>query len=99
MIDRSLEERNKLVEANMRLVYKLANDLWGWAKTKHMGEYDDLVSEGMVGLINAAKSWDDTKGVKFSTFAYSCIRNEMVDAVKKGGIIPVPQYILNKAEV
>jgi RNA polymerase sigma factor (sigma-70 family) len=98
MTERSLVERNKLVENNMRLVYRLANDLWGWAKSKYVGEFDDLVSEGMIGLINAAKAWDDSKGIKFSSFAYSCIKNEMIDAVRKGGVIYVPSYFLKKAK-
>lgn len=98
MTERTLEDRNKLVEGNMKLVYRLANDLWRWAKPKYVGEFDDLVSEGMIGLINAAKAWDDTKGIKFSSFAYSCIKNEMIDAVRKGGVINIPAHYFKKAQ-
>lgn len=34
---------------------------------------DDLISEGMIGLIRAAKNFDASKGIKFSTYATSYI--------------------------
>lgn len=60
------DEQRKLVEDNVRLVYKIAND---------RGVYDeDLIQEGMLGLINAARYYSPDFGVKFSTYAgaYIC---------------------------
>lgn len=55
-------EKEMLVVDNMRLVYHIAK------KFKNTGyEYDDLVQEGMVGLIKAAKTFDEGRGVLFST--------------------------------
>lgn len=46
------------------------------------GEAEDLVQEGMVGLYSAIYSFD--KGAaSFSTYAYACMRNAVLDAVKK----------------
>lgn len=46
------------------------------------GESEDLEQEGMVGLYFALGSFEKG-GANFSTYAYACIRNAVVDAVKK----------------
>lgn len=46
------------------------------------GESEDLVQEGMVGLYSAINGYNKG-GANFSTFAYVCIRNAVVDAIKK----------------
>lgn len=46
------------------------------------GESEDLVQEGMVGLLSAINSFEKA-GASFSTYAYTCVRNSIVDAVKK----------------
>lgn len=45
------------------------------------GETEDLVQEGLVGLYSAINGYSGV--VSFSTYAYACIRNAVVDAVKK----------------
>lgn len=44
---------------------------------------EDLYQEGMVGLYSAIGCYDLSSGVNFSTYAYKCIRNAVIDAVKK----------------
>lgn len=46
------------------------------------GETEDLVQEGMCGLYSAVNGFK-RGGATFSAYAYSCIRNRIVDAVKK----------------
>lgn len=46
------------------------------------GETEDLVQEGMCGLYSAVTGFK-SGGVSFMTYAYRCIRNRIVDAVKK----------------
>ncbi|MCH5143113.1 MAG: sigma-70 family RNA polymerase sigma factor [Clostridiales bacterium] len=46
------------------------------------GESEDLVQEGMVGLYSAINGYNK-EGANFSTYAYTCIRNAVVDAIKK----------------
>lgn len=46
-------------------------------------EKDDLVQEGMIGLLAAIKSYNDEKGAKFVTYASRCIDNSVQTALKK----------------
>ena len=48
----------------------------------HGGEQDDLVQEGMVGLYSAINTFSGG-GANFSSYAYACVRNAVLDAVKK----------------
>ena len=45
------------------------------------GDTDDLVQEGMCGLYSAMTSFEGESG--FAAYAYACIKNRIVDAVKK----------------
>lgn len=46
------------------------------------GDSEDLIQEGMVGLLAAIREFDPCKNVSFSTFAATCIRNRIVSAIK-----------------
>ncbi|MGL6065803.1 MAG: sigma-70 family RNA polymerase sigma factor [Cetobacterium sp.] len=46
------------------------------------GDSDDLMQEGLIGLIKAIKSYDDSRNACFSTFANLCIRRQMITAIK-----------------
>lgn len=64
--------RNKLIEHNLRLVAYIVN--------KHYSEsrdVEDLVSIGTIGLIRAAETFDPTKDISFSTYASTCIQNQI----------------------
>lgn len=67
-----VEALDRLVTSNLRLVVKIANMYKGLGV-----EFDDLVQAGNVGLIEAAKRYDATKGTKFDSYAQYWIRNEM----------------------
>ena len=56
-----------LIENNMDLVYYTLRKM-------NVTIEDDVVSEGMLALVRAAKNFDDTKGIQFSTFAISYIK-------------------------
>lgn len=57
---------------NMRLIYKIAH-------TYPSQHFQDLVQEGYIGLMYAEAHFDSSKGVKFSTYAYVCIRSHMLN--------------------
>lgn len=46
-------------------------------------EKDDLVQEGMIGLLAAINSYREEKGASFSTYAGHCINNSIQSALKK----------------
>ena len=60
----------RLVSANLRLVVKVAMDFQRY----WMQNFMDLVQEGHVGLVQAAKKFDPYRGVKFSYYAAYWIR-------------------------
>lgn len=47
-------------------------------------ELDDIIQEGRFALLEAAKSFDESLAVKFSTYAYKVVRNAMSDLCRKG---------------
>ncbi|MBQ2846697.1 MAG: sigma-70 family RNA polymerase sigma factor [Clostridia bacterium] len=44
---------------------------------------EDLMQEGMLGFLDAVKSFDPSKGVPFRAFAETCINNRIISAVRK----------------
>ena len=46
------------------------------------GDSEDLIQEGMIGLLSAIRQYDPTREVSFKTFAEKCIRNRIISAVK-----------------
>ena len=61
---------NKLVEDNIGLVYFIIRKYY-----PTLASNEDVIQEGMVGLVKAANTFDESKGVKFSTYATMCIIN------------------------
>lgn len=74
----SSKEQENLVINNLRLVYYLVNKL-----RVSGSDYEDLVSIGTIGLIKAASSFDDSKNVKFASYASTCINNEILMEFRK----------------
>ena len=52
----------------------------GFANARISGE--DLAQEGMLGFLDAVKSFDISKGVPFKAYAEACINNRIVSAVR-----------------
>ena len=48
-------------------------------------EFDDLLQEGMLGLLHAAAAYDPARGVPFRAFASLCIRRRLIDVVRHAG--------------
>ena len=46
------------------------------------GDGEDLFQEGMLGLLSAVRTFDPCKGVKFSTYAESCVRRRIYSAIR-----------------
>lgn len=46
------------------------------------GDVEDLIQEGMIGLFQAAQSYDASKHASFSTFANLCVERRLISAVR-----------------
>ena len=44
---------------------------------------EDLEQEGLMGLLNAVKTFSEDKNIKFSTYANVCIKNRMLSSLRK----------------
>ena len=66
-----------LAERYMRLVRACARPLFLAG-----GDSEDLIQEGMFGLLNAIRQFDPGTGVQFHTFAEHCIRMRLLSAVR-----------------
>jgi len=53
------------------------------ATMPHSIDIGDLVQDGVIGLIDAARRFDDARGIKFETFAERRVRGAMIDALRK----------------
>jgi RNA polymerase sigma factor for flagellar operon FliA len=53
------------------------------ASMPHSIDRGDLVQDGMIGLIDAAHRFDESRGIKFETFAERRVRGAMIDALRR----------------
>ena len=70
------DARSKMIEANLRLVVKIARDYLGRGML-----IDDLIGEGNLGLIRAAEEFDPRFGTRFSTYASYWIKQAIRHAL------------------
>ncbi|MGL5086225.1 MAG: FliA/WhiG family RNA polymerase sigma factor [Clostridium sp.] len=73
--------KEQIIEKYIPLVKYLASRI-SIGKTKYI-EYEDLVSYGIIGLMDAISKFDPSKGMKFSSYASIRIRGSMIDEIRK----------------
>ena len=79
---------DEFVERNMGLVHSLANRFRGRGI-----EYEELVSAGCMGLVKAARGFDESRGLCFSTYAVPVILGEIKRLFRDGGAVKVSRTI------
>ncbi|MCF0244012.1 MAG: sigma-70 family RNA polymerase sigma factor [Bacteroidaceae bacterium] len=65
------------------LIGKVISDIEKHSKSKLNIHRDEMLKMGVIGLVKAATEYDASKSCKFSTFAYPCIRNTIINEGKK----------------
>lgn len=75
----ALELRTKLIEHNLRLVFKVVIKYFNNSPL----DKNDLVQYGCIGLIRAFDTYDKSKNVEFSTYAVKCIYTTILISIRR----------------
>ncbi|HWF34671.1 MAG TPA: sigma-70 family RNA polymerase sigma factor [Solirubrobacteraceae bacterium] len=87
-----LEAKNKMINANLRLVVSQARRYQGLGLP-----LEDLVQEGMLGLIRAVEKFDWRRGFKFSTYGTLWIRQAIQRGLQNSGrTIRIPVHVAQR---
>ena len=72
------EVRKTIITHNIGLVIWEVNHKFGWTNI----DKEDLVSIGLIGLINSVDTFDINKNIKFATYAVRCIDNQIMMGIR-----------------
>lgn len=84
------QTQEMLVRTHAIMVKRIAHHLLG--RLPHCVQLDDLIQAGMLGLLEAFKHYDETKGASFETYAGIRIRGHMLDEVRRNDWVPRSVY-------
>lgn len=91
------EEKNRLAEENLGLVYAVINRKFNYEKTTE-SDRENYMEEGMIGLARAINTFNPNRGVKFSSYAFICIEHEICRYIKETKTYKRKiQYVCNKS--
>ncbi len=79
---------DEFISENLGLVHSLANRFRGRGI-----EYEELYSAGCMGLVKAAKGFDEDRGLQFSTYAVPVILGEIKRLFRDGGTVRVSRSL------
>ena len=80
------QDQNALVERYAPLVKRIGLHLL--ARLPSSVQLDDLLQAGMIGLLDAFRNYDGSKGASFETYAGIRIRGAMIDEIRSGDWVP-----------
>ncbi|MGI9519868.1 MAG: sigma-70 family RNA polymerase sigma factor [Pirellulaceae bacterium] len=85
------QKRDELVLEHMEYVRQICGTLA--KRLPDVVDLQNLQSAGIVGLIEAAQNFDESRGVAFKTFSYPRIRGAIIDEIRRNS--PLSQRIMN----
>ncbi|MCX7984355.1 MAG: FliA/WhiG family RNA polymerase sigma factor [Bacteroidetes bacterium] len=88
MDERMTDEQRKLFFQYVPLVGFVVKKIVGYGVPPEPLEYDDLMQLGMLGLMDAVKRFDPSRGVQFQTYALNRIRGTIQDELRKLDWVP-----------
>jgi RNA polymerase primary sigma factor len=92
--NKDIATRNEVILNNIGLVYVAARKR---INTSTCFTFDDLVQEGVIGMIKGIEKFDITRDTSFSTYVYYWIIQQMDRAIMNNGyIIRLPAYMYEK---
>lgn len=71
------QEKAELAERNVPLIWYVVNRYTGASV-----ECDELYSAALFGMARALSAYDETRGIRFSTFAVICMNHEILNLLK-----------------
>lgn len=86
----SEETQDTLIKAHAYMVKRIAHHLL--MRLPYSVQLDDLIQAGMLGLLEAVRHYDATKGASFETYAGIRIRGYMLDEVRRNDWVPRSVY-------
>ena len=92
----SHDNSEALVLAHLGLVKRVALHLK--VRIPPFMELDELIQVGMIGLLEAARAFNPTKGIEFESFALSRVRGAILDEVRQLSYLPRSAVAFNKSE-
>ncbi|MFT7185212.1 MAG: RNA polymerase sigma factor for flagellar operon FliA [Pseudohongiellaceae bacterium] len=84
--DNQTKYADDLIRQHASLVKRIAHHLI--ARLPSNVQVEDLIQAGMMGLLEASKKYEVSKGASFETYAGIRIRGSMMDEVRKGDWVP-----------
>jgi len=87
-----VDGREEMIKKYIPLVKYIASRVIV-GKSKYI-DYEDLVGYGMIGLIDALNKFDESKGMKFSTYSSIRIKGAMIDELRKNS--PISKGAMDK---
>ena len=84
-----------LVMAHLGMVKRVALHLK--VRLPPFMELDELIQVGMIGLLEAARAYNPSKGIEFENFAHSRVRGAILDEVRRLSFLPRSAVAINKS--
>ena len=84
------QTQEMLIKTHAIMVKRIAHHLMG--RLPYTVQLDDLIQAGMLGLLEAVRHYDASKGASFETYAGIRIRGHMLDEVRRNDWVPRSVY-------